>query len=437
MKIELDFSKKIGEMKPVNGVNSAPYRLMSMENQVKIKQSFAELHIPFSRTHDVCGKYGGNNYIDIPNVFRNFDADEYDENNYDFHYSDEFLKPIIESGAQVIYRLGITIEWGSKKYRTFPPKDYAKWARICAQIIRHYNEGWANGHHYNIEYWEIWNEPENPPMWSGTKEQFLDLYKVAACYLKEQFPNIKIGGFGSCGFYAVTTRKESPFFLGCLEWFHDFLKLCVNENVPLDFFTWHLYTGDFSEYQAHAKFVRETLDGYGLTQVESHFNEWNVGGEGGGFHLMRNMIGASYVARVLCEMQNTHYVDKAMYYTFDLQASYNGFYDQNLFTPTVTYDAYKAYGDCYALKNQVYSATEYDKIGVVGASDGENCAAIFSNYDGEESEFTLSVKGVPSGKKLILTAVGEKGEIELPVVNGESNAALSLPVNSVKVLNVR
>ena len=49
---------------------------------------------------------------------------------------------------------------GIKPYHTFPPKDPEKWARICEHIIRHYTEGWADGYHYNIRYWEIWNEPE-------------------------------------------------------------------------------------------------------------------------------------------------------------------------------------------------------------------------------------------------------------------------------------
>ena len=49
-----------------------------------------------------------------------------------------------------------------------PPKDYAKWARICEHIITHYTEGWADGFNYKITYWEIWNEPENIQMWQGT-----------------------------------------------------------------------------------------------------------------------------------------------------------------------------------------------------------------------------------------------------------------------------
>jgi hypothetical protein len=40
-----------------------------------------------------------------------------------------------------------------------PPRDHDHWADICINIIRHYNEGWANGFHLNLDYWHIWEEP--------------------------------------------------------------------------------------------------------------------------------------------------------------------------------------------------------------------------------------------------------------------------------------
>ncbi|MBQ7913639.1 MAG: hypothetical protein IJ506_01310 [Clostridia bacterium] len=438
--ITIDFSKPVGEMKDVNGVNCAPYVLKRGADQILIKKYFGELHTSYSRLHDCEGRYGGCNYVDIPNIFRDFDADETDEKNYDFYYTDEYIKGIVDAGAKIVYRLGITIEWGSKKYRTYPPKDMAKWARICEHVIKHYNEGWANGFHYGIEYWEIWNEPENPPMWSGTMEEFFDLYKTAAVYLKEKFPNIKVGGYGSCGFYAITSRKDNAFYQSFLTWFHEFLKMCKAENVPLDFYTWHLYTGDFDEFLTHAKYVRDTLDSYGFEKVESHFNEWNVGGEGGGFHLMRNMIGASYIAAVLCELQNTDYVDKAMYYVFTKFAGYNGFLDLNVGTPTCTYYAMRGFGEVYARKTQVAVEKDEERLRAAAACDGETGAAILSNYDCEKEDFLLKLQGVKKGAKVVLGTVVEKGEPieEIFEWEGESfEKQIKMPKNSVLTVKVQ
>ena len=101
----------------------------------------------------------------------------------------------MEYGVKPYFRLGVTIENQCviKAYRIHPPKDYAKWARVCEHIIRHYNEGWADGFHFDIRYWEIWNEPENRDvphmnqMWTGTAGQYYELYDVTAKHLKKCF----------------------------------------------------------------------------------------------------------------------------------------------------------------------------------------------------------------------------------------------------------
>lgn len=434
--ITVNFSKKLKAIKPLHGVNCAPYSLMGGENQPMIKECFEEIGVPYSRLHDCQGCYGGCYYIDVPNIFRDFDADETDEKNYDFHYSDEYIKGIVAAGTQIVYRLGVTIEWGTKKYTTNPPKDFAKWARICEHIVMHYNEGWANGFRFGIEYWEIWNEPENPSsMWTGTKEQFFELYNLSATHLKSRFPKIKVGGYGSCGFYAITSRKEDEFFQYILQYFYDFLKSVKEYGAPLDFYSWHLYSDDVNEMNAHAKFVRETLDEYGFKDTENHFNEWNVGGEGGGFHLMRNMVGASYVASVLCELQRHDYVDKAMYYVFSTTARYNGLLDQNLLWKTCTYYSMAAFGRLARLKTQTFSSSENEGVYALAASDGEKGALIVSNYTGEAGSYSFDLKGVKAGAKITLSRITEEKQLQKEderEANGtEACFSVELPQKSV------
>ena len=167
-----------------------------------------------------------------------------------------------------------------KAYRIYPPKDPQKFAKICEMMIRHFNEGWADGHHFGIRYWEIWNEPENPPMWKGTKEQFFELYRVTANHLKKCFPDLKIGGYASCGFYPLTraeSAKSGHWHWSFIDWFETFLDYVQAEETraPLDFFSWHLYTSDPEEIVAHSKYVDEKLKEHGMENVENIFNEWN------------------------------------------------------------------------------------------------------------------------------------------------------------------
>ena len=52
-------------------------------------------------------------------------------------------------------------------------------------MVMHYNKGWADGYHYNIQYWEIWNEPDFLPFWRGTAAQYHELYKKCARAIRQ------------------------------------------------------------------------------------------------------------------------------------------------------------------------------------------------------------------------------------------------------------
>ena len=230
--VNVDFSKNIGKIKPMHGVNSGPRTKVFTYNASDI---FEEIGVPTCRLHDVEYPYGSGEFVDVHCIFKNFDADENDPASYDFGLTDHYIKACLDVGADVRYRLGESIEHAPVKRYIHPPKDFSKWARICEHIIRHYNEGWADGFEWNITYWEIWNEPdldanrEVKKTWSGTVEQFYDFYETAAKHLKTCFPKLKIGG---------------PAIAGNAAWADSFLKAMSERDVPLDFFSWHKYSSD-------------------------------------------------------------------------------------------------------------------------------------------------------------------------------------------------
>lgn len=401
--VNVDFNYITGSVKPLHGVCCAPYIIGDGNNQRVIHDMFTEANIPYCRLHDCCGSYGGTFFVDVPNVFPDFDADENDPENYDFHYTDEYITSVQNTGCEAYYRLGITIEWGSKKYRAVPPADFGKWARICEHIIAHYNEGWADGFRYNLKYWEIWNEPENPgnqwgsSMWCGTKNDFFKLYETASKHLKERFPNIKLGGYGSCGFYPVTRHNLSAAINEFVPYFTDFLQMVKDTTSPLDFFTWHIYTGDEKELEQHAKFCRETLDAYGFTDTESHLNEWNIDAEGTGFPEKHTMKGGSFNGAVFCMLQQSNYVDKAMYYCFSYAGKYNGLLDQNDGSVEPSWYPFVAFGHLYALKNSAKTEINGGVYASAAVNDNES-AVMISNYNCEDDRVQLSISGL-KGKK--------------------------------------
>ena len=153
--VKLDLSKSEKAIKPMHAGGQPPVTSQATDT---FFHYLTEAGIPYSRLHDVGGAFGNGKYVDIPNIFRDFSADENDPASYEFTFTDLLLAQLDKAGVEPYYRLGVTIENAAhvKSYWIAPPTDYAKWARIAEHIIRHYTEGWADGFHYKITYWEIW-----------------------------------------------------------------------------------------------------------------------------------------------------------------------------------------------------------------------------------------------------------------------------------------
>ena len=187
-RIIVDFAKECGKVKPMHSTNNGPAYKFASDQRITNLHHFQRAGIPYCRTHDAAfyATYGGEHTVDVNNIFRNFDADPTDPASYDFQLTDEYMQVIELGGGHAFYRLGSKIEHWSKKYNTLPPKDFKKWAVICEHIIRHYTEGWADGYTFNIEYWEIWNEPDldtddstHKRCWGGTAAEFYEFFRIA------------------------------------------------------------------------------------------------------------------------------------------------------------------------------------------------------------------------------------------------------------------
>ena len=387
--IQLDCNERLGRIKPLHGINNAP--LSGTDNQMF--HYLGEAGVPYSRLHDTGGRFGGGCFVDIENVFRSFDADPEDPASYDFAFTDWLLAQLHTQGVEPFYRLGTTIETSHriKAYRIFPPKDNLQWARICEGIIRHYNEGWADGFHYNIRYWEIWNEPDNMPdtvdnaMWKGTKEQYFRLYEVASRYLKERFPHLKIGGYAGCGFYLLGEEGKpdpanwTPRFQYLYDFFLEFLQYISSSEhrSPLDFFSWHHYS-DHRIAPVYARFVRETLDRFGFIHTESILDEWSAGTESRGTCKDAALIGA-----MIGSMQDAP-VDQLHYYDGQLHTSYGGLFDPVHKTAFKAYYVLQAFHVLYCLENQISCRCQTGELAkgdliALAASDGRHSALLLVN----------------------------------------------------------
>ena len=386
--IKIDLSQRGGAMKYMNAVNNGPtYPSGGVRKTPTNFDLFKEAEISFARTHDTpfFAGYGNSDFlVDVHRIFRLFSADENDPASYSFETTDAYIANIIAAGCKPFFRLGASIEH-QYKFGTLPPKDNAKWARICEHIIRHYNEGWADGFHYDIEYWEIWNEPDtgykqgNSPTWGGTMDEFFVLFETALYYLKEKFPHLKIGGPALC---SVTDSRD------IMEDMFNYLTR-DGRHAPLDFFSWHMYGEDVTEFDRKTKLVREFLDSYGYEDCESILNEWNyvkgwVGEELRYSQRMnRGIKGASFVAGAMCVGQSES-LDMLMYYDARPTPGWNGLFETGTYKPYKSYFVYPIFRDLLHLGTQVPAPYMDDKIYTCCATDGENYGMMLTYFDPED-----------------------------------------------------
>ena len=121
-----------GPIRELNGVGGGP---VTNHFVYDATEDFREAGIPFCRTHDIEYPFGAGEFVDIHCIFRDFDRDENEPKSYNFTFTDEYLKAIVNAGAKPFYRLGSTIEHQPIKLYIHPPKDFAKWGMICSRII--------------------------------------------------------------------------------------------------------------------------------------------------------------------------------------------------------------------------------------------------------------------------------------------------------------
>lgn len=396
-----DFSKITGKIKPMHAINNGPYAFPGQDGLKHLYRRIQDAGIPYARLHDTGGNYGGGRFVDIPNVFPDFHADPSDPSSYDFKFTDFLMDKLVSHGVQPFYRLGVTIENSHrvKPYAIYPPSDNLKWAKICEGIIRHYNEGWADGFHYGIEYWEIWNEPDNEPeiadnpMWKGTAEQYFLLYETVSRYLKESFPSIKVGGYSCCGFYALSdgdfseTAKSSSRVGYFVEFFLSFLKYITSKahRCPFDFFSWHSYAG-VKDNMKYAIYAKEKLLQYGFHDTEIIFNEWNPGPGNRG-----TTLDAPNIAAMMCSMQKTP-TDMCMYYDGQIDSSYCGIFDPVKMDIFPAYYAFVAFNELYKLGDEVLSGSENPDLYIASASAETASASMIVNT-GEIQPITICFEG--------------------------------------------
>lgn len=436
-----------GPIKPMNAVNNGP----NVADYADQMEDFRILNIPFCRTHDsTIDGYYGYHLVDISEIFPDFTKDPDKESSYNFSETDFFIKNLLDSGAKVMYRLGQSIETHpTKKYHIYPPKDFKKWAKICEHVIMHYNEGWANGFHYDIQYWEIWNEADldhaldqwetNPFMWAGPIEEFHKLYAITAKHLKKRFPDLKIGGPSYC-----RILRDKTFF-------PQFFEYMQANNVPIDFVSWHKYDVDPAYYVKEAYILRDWMKQYGYENAELFLTEWNYwqlknpgsvsSNEYYNIETRINIKGAAFVGAIMCAMQDAP-VDMLMYYDFRVNVdSFCGLYDPQTRQHMPTYYTFYAWSKLLGDQCNVSLDGDADDIYAVAAVKDGKTVLMLTRYNGDNNAcnittINIKVNGYTPGERVYCHLTDyQHNYTEIPLFPAEDGTVnVKLNNNSIAIV---
>jgi len=108
-----------------------------------------------------------------------------------------------------------------------PPKSLDEWGNFIQTFTRHLIDRYGAG---EVRQWpfEVWNEPNLSWFFSGTQQDYFEMYRATARAVKTVDPAIRVGGPSTAA----------------VAWIPEFLDFCARENLPVDFVTTHIYAGD-------------------------------------------------------------------------------------------------------------------------------------------------------------------------------------------------
>ena len=164
-------------------------------------------------------------------------------------------------------------------------------------------------------------------------------------------------------------------------------------EVPIDFFSWHIYCTEPKKVMDKAKYIRELLNKYGYINAESILNEWNyIKGWTDEYiyslETIHGIKGAIFIMSVIIESQKNP-IDMLMYYDTRLSA-FNGAFDFYTYRPLKGYYPFKWYGEFYDYDYEVRSNDKIDDIYTLCGINKEGkiiaIIAYYSDYNNKENK---------------------------------------------------
>ena len=385
--VKVDFSLEVGQIKPMHGMCNGP-----VSYGTDISELFLKIGVPsvrFAGTDTAMSGFA----VDISRIFKNQDADPRDPDNYDFETTDDYVRAACDCGARVIFRLGESTDRSERK-KIALPTNADRWCEVCINVIKHYNDYWADGYAYGIERFEILECGDGVD--ASMRGELFELYRKLSTVIKMYDSSIKVGGM--C-FEDEAAARE-------------FIKYCRKNRAPLDFLTLSEFDSVPTEASERIKRLIPTLKNLGFGETEIIIGAWSyiskdvdistniakrimfnpkspLDKRSRLFDEQSGIKGAAYALSLMIELGSIDEVSMA--HLYDAQPSVSPWCPicDRFGAPRKTFYAYKMFREVYKAKNAVCCESEqtegyaHSGIYAVAARSADGCAyVLISSFEG-------------------------------------------------------
>ena len=204
-----------------------------------------------------------------PRTIRLFLSEYYrlcpEQNRYDWSKLDLELQSVRRTGARPILALAMKppVLYPKVDHFLVHPNDYAAWERLCAALAKHCRE-----EGFEVAAWEVCNEPDigesgGTPHYFKSADDYNRFYTHTVAGLRSGDPDARVGG--------PAVANVGSFLVEGL------IAHCAENQTPLDFVSWHLYSDSPSAHAGNIAKVRRLLSKYPqLKAVRLFISEWNM-----------------------------------------------------------------------------------------------------------------------------------------------------------------
>ncbi|MBI3954517.1 hypothetical protein HY333_00585 [Candidatus Collierbacteria bacterium] len=203
-------------------------------------------------------------YIRLDHIYDAFKVVGKDGNTLTYNWSglDAAVDEILATGAKPFLSLSYMPEAISKSDMVDLPRDWREWGEVVTATIEHFSG--KNNRDLTGVIYEVWNEPD---LFGGFKtygdKNYLTMYKVSA----EAAAKAKNANEYEFGGPAVTALYKN--------WLERLIKFVDENNLRMDFLSWHTYDVNLDRFEKDADQAREWASNIpALINLKFYITEW-------------------------------------------------------------------------------------------------------------------------------------------------------------------